>query len=272
MGIKKILIAVTTYPLPSRSYDELVCTAGILEDGSWIRIYPVPLSFLNQVKRDTGFKKYTWVEMDVEERSDDFRPESFSPKNYDINIIESIGTDDYWRERKELCLKNLYTNKSKLIEDSKSPTNVSLAAFKPSEIIGFEVEDDEEEWKDEWKELRKQTDLFAEIESDPEKLIPKVPFKFYYVFLDDQGVRSRLMIEDWEIFQLYWNCLKQTNGNKKGAVDLVYKKYFETFKNQNEIYLFLGTTMQWHRRRATNPFVIIGVFYPKIKKQFTLDF
>ena len=43
----RVLITVTTYPLPSRSHDELVCTAGILEDGSWIRIYPVPFKFLS---------------------------------------------------------------------------------------------------------------------------------------------------------------------------------------------------------------------------------
>jgi len=43
---KKVLITVKAYPQPSRSYDELVCTAGILEDGSWIRIYPVPFKFI----------------------------------------------------------------------------------------------------------------------------------------------------------------------------------------------------------------------------------
>ena len=46
MAKQKVLIAVTTYPMPSRSHDELVCTAGLLENGQWIRIYPVPLSFL----------------------------------------------------------------------------------------------------------------------------------------------------------------------------------------------------------------------------------
>ncbi|MYB37591.1 MAG: hypothetical protein F4Y26_09450 [Gammaproteobacteria bacterium] len=39
----RVLITVKTYPLPSQSYDELVCTAGVLEDGSWVRIYPVPM-------------------------------------------------------------------------------------------------------------------------------------------------------------------------------------------------------------------------------------
>ena len=48
MAKTKVLITVTTYPLPSRSYDELVCTAGVLENGDWIRIYPVPLHFLQE--------------------------------------------------------------------------------------------------------------------------------------------------------------------------------------------------------------------------------
>lgn len=270
MPIKKILITVTTYPLPSRSYDELVCTAGILEDGSWIRIYPVPLSFLNQVKRDIGFKKYTWIELDVKQRTDDFRPESYSPNNYKISILDTLDTKYQWKERKSFCLKNVYTNKAKLLNDSLHPTNISLATFKPSKIIDFLIEEDEREWKDEWKELRKQTDLFADIDSDPEKLIPKVPYKFYYLFEDDKGIRSKLMIEDWEIFELYKNCLKRTNDEKE-AIKQVKEKYFDTFIEKNDIYFFLGTTLQWHRRRSYNPFVIIGVFYPLKEKQFSLD-
>lgn len=272
MAIKKILITVTTYPLPSRSYDELVCTAGFLEDGTWIRIYPIPLSWLNQIKKDVGFKKYTWIELDLKERNDDFRPESHSPLSYNVKIISSpLDTKNYWRERKKICLKNVYYNKFKLLEDSKNPKNISLATFKPSKITDFIVEQDERDWKNEWKELRKQTDLFAEIESDPEKLIPKVPYKFSYTFEDNQGVSSTLMIEDWEIFQLYWNCLKITKGDEKKAISLVEKKYFNEFTKANDIYLFLGTTMQWHRRRAPNPFVIIGVFYPKKEEQLSLN-
>jgi hypothetical protein len=37
----KILITVMTYPHPSRSYSELVCTAGITENLEWVRLYPV---------------------------------------------------------------------------------------------------------------------------------------------------------------------------------------------------------------------------------------
>ncbi|MNT21565.1 hypothetical protein D3C72_1569070 [compost metagenome] len=78
------------------------------------------------------------------------------------------------------------------------------------------------------------------------------------------------MIEDWEIFELYWNCLAKSNNNEKEAIEKVKNKYFDTFSNEHDIYLFLGTTMQWHRRRSNNPFVIIGIFYPKIKSQYSL--
>ncbi|MBP6977541.1 MAG: hypothetical protein KBB71_04420 [Lentimicrobiaceae bacterium] len=274
MAREKVLITVTTYPLPSRSYDELVCTAGILENGDWIRIYPVPLSFLFDLKGSGKIKKikYTWIELDLIKRTDDFRPESHSPLNYDFKDIiigETIGTEGNWSLRKELCLTNVYTNKSKLLEDSKAPKNISLATFKPAEIFGLDIEEDKREWKDVWLELRKQSDLFATIKPI-EKLIPKLPYKFYYRFTDDSGDVSRLMIEDWEIGALYWNCLRNAGGDDTLALDKVREQYEANFIHYKDIFLFLGTTKEWHRRRATNPFVITGVFYPKIKFQNSL--
>jgi len=37
MAQTKILITVKTYPTLSEKYDELVCTAGFREDGSWTK-------------------------------------------------------------------------------------------------------------------------------------------------------------------------------------------------------------------------------------------
>lgn len=270
----KVLVAVTTYPLPSRSYDELVCTAGFLEDGSWIRIYPVPLKFLQGFKEKgkmTSFK-YHWIEIDLVRRKDDFRPESYSPIDFtfsDVVPIRKIDTKSNWAERKFFCLKDIYTNKFKLIEASKAPYNKSLVTFKPTKILEFEIERDEREWKDEWKELRKQGDLF-DANKNPEIQIPKLPYKFFYRFLDDEGVESRLMIEDWEIGALYWNCLKNSENDENRALEKVKEKYGNEFVNEKDLYLFLGTTKEWHLRRGKNPFVIIGVFYPKRDSQYSL--
>lgn len=275
MAKKKVLITVATYPLPSRSYDELVCTAGILETGEWIRIYPVPLKFLTGLRKNGKIEsfKYNWIELDLNKRNDDFRPESHSPINYDfkdIQVLGKIDTKNNWAERKRYCTPIVYTNLSQLIEDSKAPKNVSLATFKPTKILGFVVEAEENrEWKDEWKELRKQGDLFDQ-DRNPEITIPKLPYKFYYRFADDSGKESRLMIEDWEIGALYWNCLRSTEGNEAEALKKVREKYEQEFIKEKEIYLFLGTTREWHMRRAKNPFVIIGVFYPKKEIQTSL--
>lgn len=270
----KVLITVTTYPQPSRSHDELVCTAGILENGDWIRIYPVPLSFLIDLKGtgQVNNVKYTWMELELRRRTDDFRPESHSPINYDFRdlvLAERLDTKSNWLKRKEYVLKNVYTNIPALIEKSKAPTNVSLATFKPQSIIRLEWETDSREWKDEWKDLRKQGDLFAG-DKDPEILIPKLPYKFFYVFTDDTGKERRLMIEDWEIGALYWNCVREAEGNEVVALQKVKDQYEHNFKNNKDIYFFLGTTRQWHMRRAKNPFVIIGVFYPKKELQGSL--
>lgn len=276
MAKTKVLITVTTYPLPSRSYDELVCTAGVLEDGKWIRIYPVPLKFLTGLRKDGKIEtfKYNWIELDLKKRTDDFRPESHSPIDYSFANLETygkIGTESNWAERKKYCLANVFTNKTKLLEASKDPSNVSLATFKPSKFVSFDIEEDEREWKNEWKELRKQGDLF-DTDKSPEIQIPKLPYKFSYTFLDDEGVSSSLMIEDWEISSLYWNCLKSAEGDEAKALVKVREKYEQEFFNEKDIYLFLGTTKEWHMRRGKNPFLIIGVFYPKKETQTSLSF
>ena len=83
MALTKILITVKTYPAISTKYDELVCTAGFLEDGSWIRIYPI--QFRNKPYTEQ-YKKYQWIELDIVKNDSDFRPESFRPVSIDTPV------------------------------------------------------------------------------------------------------------------------------------------------------------------------------------------
>lgn len=62
MSRKKILITVKAYPTLSETYGELVCTAGLREDGSWIRIYPAPFRRLGEFKK---YEKYRFIEVTV---------------------------------------------------------------------------------------------------------------------------------------------------------------------------------------------------------------
>ena len=220
-------------------------------------------------------RKYTWVDLDLERRTDDFRPESHSPRNHDLSTIvigEHLGTDRTWAERKKHCLRNVYTDMTRLIADSQAPTNVSLATFKPTKIHGLVIEQEDRDWKPVWTQIRQQLDMFAEgAQTEAKAMIPKLPYKFSYRFEDANGKVSTLMIEDWEIGQLYWNCLRRADGEEQVALQKVREKYEGTFLKKHDIHLFLGTTQKFHAMRAPNPFVIIGVFYPLREDQTKLD-
>ena len=92
--------------------------------------------------------------------------------------------------------------------------------------------------------------------------VDKIPYKFKYQFEDNEGRESTMSIEDWEIGALYRKCLDRAEGDKDVAIAKVREKYEKDFLSNKDITLFLGTTLEHHRRRHSNPFTIIGVFYP----------
>jgi hypothetical protein len=266
----QVLISVKTYPLPSNKYDELVCTAGFLLDGRWIRLYPIPFRALPYGEQ---YKKYHWVTLDLVKNADDFRPESYRPKrglDEHIKIGERIGTENNWARRKEYVLKEVYTSISDLVVLAKGPERKSLATLKPREIIDVVIEDDEREWKKEWSAQLRQYNLFdldEQGQGKERKVLPKIPYKFSYKFLSDGDTNPRkLMIEDWELGALYWNCLRNSGGDENEAKRQVKKKFFDELCFQKDLYLFLGTTKQY-QLVSPDPFIVIGVFYPPLPKE-----
>ena len=213
MAKERILIAVKTYPVLSREYTELACTAGFREDGSWVRIYPIPFRLLDATSQ---FKKYQWIELDLEKRSKDSRPESYNPKDRDdIRLLERIGTERNWAERKKIILEKntIHTNLTALIAQAHQDT-LSLAIFKPTEILDVIVKATDREWDksklEDVKHHLQQGKLFDDTANEGFKITRKLPYKFSYRFKDDEGKESTMMIEDWEIGALFWNCVKKT--------------------------------------------------------------
>ena len=274
----KLLITVKAYPALSKKYNETVCTAGITEEGKWIRIYPIPF---RQLDYKNQFRKYEWVELDLERNTSDFRPESYRPHNLFLKDLISLGTikpdGNAWVERRKFVLKNVYTNLELLINEAKDKNNcTSLAVFKPARILDFTYEPTDREWKKEkldyLKSKKLQLNLFDnENEDDISgfEVVNKLPYKFSFSFEDDSGKSSKLMIEDWETGMLYWNSLITHKGNEKKACEDVKKKYFNDFAKTKDYYFFLGTT-KLHHFVAPNPFVIIGDFRPKHINQESL--
>ena len=272
MAKERVLITVKTYPTLSHNHVELVCTAGFREDGTWVRIYPVPFDCWGGNSNSPSGRGWS----PLNRRTKDHRPESYSPADRnDILIHETIDTADGWRERKEWALNKgeVWTDLTALIAAGKRD-EVSLATFRPAKMIGFEwAKTSEPEWRPEKlsaieNQLRQQDFLDAATVREDFKPVRKLPYDFFYRFQDESGRESRMRILDWEIGMLYWNCLEKAEGSEGRALEKVRQRY-ETEFFSKDCYLFLGTTYEWHDR-APNPWVIIGVFPPPQRKQLDL--
>lgn len=261
MARERVLITVKTYPTLSRKYGETVCTAGVREDGSWIRIYPVPFRRLNEKEQ---YSKFDWIEADFVPAPNDPRPETRHPVDPTKLIpVDHINTDANWRERRRLILNTakVYTRLEDVIAGAKANT-MSLAVFKPTKIRGFIWEEDDREWDpakvEEMRNKARQGVLFEEEAWRQNfNLIPKLPYNFSYRFEDADGRASEMQVLDWEAGALYWNCLRRYDSEQT-ALEKVREKYLDHF-NQTDLHFFLGTTQEFHFR-APNPWVIVGVF------------
>ena len=260
---ERVYILVKTYPAISKKYNELVCTAGILENGEWIRLYPIPFRIL---KEDQKFPKFSWIEVEIERNTEDFRPETYRPNLNSICVDPRPDKVD-WKKRNDVIFKrtSVYRDLEKLLQD-KSEKSISLAIFKPKRILDLVVKKTSREWDlqklETLREKAAQLDLFMTPEEVQAEfsVVPKVPYEFSYKFEDEKGKISTLMISDWEIGMLYFNCLKWTNNDEPEAVKQVKTKYLDFFSTR-DVYLFLGTTKGYHNI-SDNPFIIIGVYYP----------
>jgi hypothetical protein len=262
----KVLMTVKTYPRPTPTYEEIVCSAGILETGQWIRIYPIPF---RELPSGSQFKKFSWIQLDLVKNDRDFRRESYKPKRMfeeKITTMDHIGTRGEWLERKRLVLQEIFTSMQELI-DLAYDEDKSLATMRPLEITGFAIEEESErDWD---KNLTRQLNQMKLFETTPDgigekkSIVKKLPYRYYYQFVTEgDSFPRKLQIFDWEISALFWNCLDKSGGDENNANELVRHKYFDEFVNTKDLYLFLGTTYTHHKKKADNPFTIIGVFAP----------
>lgn len=261
MKRERVLITVKTYPTLSKKYGETVCTAGVREDGSWVRLYPVPFRRLEEAEQ---YKKFDWVECDVVKARNDPRPESHNPTDLNqLHEVGHIGTEDNWRERRQLLLQTctVHDRLDTVIQGAKA-NEMSLAVFRPTKIKDFIWEKEDRDWDPKrlaaMRNSSNQGELFAEDQwRNAFKIIPKLPYSFSYRFEDADGTTSTLQILDWEIGALFWNCMRRHGQDETIALEKVRQKYVNQFF-QKDLHFFLGTTQSFHFV-GPNPWVIIGV-------------
>lgn len=248
----KVLITVMTYPLPSRGYQELICTAGISESGEWVRLYPIDYRYRPSNQQ---FRKYQWVELDLVLRGagNDNRKESRRPLLESLRILgDPLPTANGWAARRAIIdpLPHLTLNQYKRRYETE---RVSLGIVRPTRILDLKITPASQEWKPEWQVLFDQLKLFG----DPQKPLRKIPYKFSYIFECEDSTQSHsAMIEDWELGVLF---LKEVDrlGSEQSAAESVKNKFFgQLCAPQNDTRFFMGTRFPY------NTWMVLGVFYP----------
>ena len=272
MAKERVLITVKTYPVLSAKYAELVCTAGINQDGEWRRLYPIQFRQLADEKK---YRKYQWIEAELGSADQgpkpDKRPESRKVVQDSIQLIGeplTTGKRDWAERRREFIDKvEIHEDLVALTEKAKN-NEISLALFKPTEWIGFAPKRSSRiDWNPDVikriENMEKQQNLFKsedQLRKDFNR-VPKLPYDFQYSFRDSTGKKFNRMITDWEIGALYSRYSKRTNNGESEALEKVKQKYWDEFicSGKYSPLLILGTVEEHQRRKLHNQFLIIGV-------------
>lgn len=250
---QRILITVKTYPLPSTtSLREMVCTAGVREDGSFIRLYPIDYRYRPYWQ---WYKKYQWVEAVIQKNKKDYRPETFElVKGASLQPIgQPISTARNWAERRKFVLaQGVQTMCGLQVLDD---TQRSLGIIRPRVVSDLAIEETDRQWKPAWEALFKQLSLWG----PGQKPLEKVPYKFFYVFTcEHDGCKGhRMMIEDWEVGQLY-RAMRDKHGSEQIAVSKVRDKLLGQICAPGiDTHFFVGTVI------GHGTWIILGTFWPK---------
>ncbi len=247
---KRVLILVRTYPSPARKSIEASCTAGVTDDGGWIRLFPIPYRLM---AAENQFSKWQWITTDAVKATSDARPESYKLNSETIKGGEKLGTADGWRARRDVLKPLIRPSMCQIKREQDANGAPTLGVFRPGRIKRLILEDDDPGWSPDQLAILGQDDLF---QKTPAQKLDKIPFKFKYQFVcDDAQCKGHTMsCTDWEMAQAY-RAWRRTYGDRW---EEPFRQRFEAeMMNKYDTHFFVGTVHQ----HPLN-WIIVGLFYP----------
>ncbi|MFZ3342963.1 MAG: hypothetical protein WA213_18925 [Terriglobales bacterium] len=257
----KVLIWGKTYPELSKKYIETVCTAGVLESGKPVRLYPITYRYLD----DEQFRLYQWITAGLVKNPNDARPESYKIDCDSIILGETLpATADEWGKRGEFMFKDKTWQFGSVddLQQAQKKDRTFIGIVAPREIMKVEAADRSEE--DARSFDQKFDDLKRSVEAERaqiqmfEDAIPPEMKKLEFL-------RSRVMVS-WlckgkncsghRMQVLDWGlCELQRREGSEAAVNRM--KELCNLKNY-DLKFFLGNLFQY-----PTSFLIVGMWYPK---------
>lgn len=235
---ERLLIAVRTYPTPSKNYVETVCTGGITDGGEWRRLYPIPFRLL---EHDQRYRTFNIVEVELA-RSSDTRKETRKPLSTTLKVSGEV-TD--WAARWRWIDPTAFDSLAAL-----QAAEATLAPVRVGEVMDLTWESAPGEWSKKQLESYKQQMMFGDDLVPPEK----IPFKFYFHWREAAGKEHKSLCISWELLQA-WREYRKRYAEPLGV--LREKILGDTVGPSRRISFFMGNLFQ--RRHI---FVVCGWFAP----------
>jgi hypothetical protein len=246
----RLLVTIKTYPQPSIKHQETVCTAGITDDGRWVRLYPVRFRYWDEKQQ---YRLYDWIDVLARKRpaNKDKRKESYEPAG-EIAIVAHVGTEGNWVDRKRLILPHARASVEELLTRY-STDGESLGIIKPAQVTDVRVEPEAADWSPRQRAALTQQMLFGR---QPRPLV-KMPFRFSYCFRCSDGrcAGHKMQISDWGLCTLFLR-VRRSDG-EAAAIEKTQQKCWELVAEDKDAYLYLGTVY------PKPSFIVVGMFYPK---------
>ncbi|WP_221762249.1 hypothetical protein [Nonomuraea sp. WAC 01424] len=252
----RLLITVKAAPNPSATYGETVCVAALRLDigkEGWVRLYPINYRELDQPNK---FKKYDIITLDARPNRSDRRPESWRPV---VATVTKQGHLPTWNRRLPYVREHVRGTMCGLLEAVRTrPPGRSLAAIRPREVTGFDIEPHPGWTSDERAKIDRyvsQLDLF---ESAPRTALQAPRFKAWYRYRCHEarcsGHRQGLL--DWELVALQRNL---TGLDDREAMEALRQRWLsEICAPSNDVVFYVG-----NQAKREHVFSVLGVFYPR---------
>ena len=259
---KRILVVVKAAPEPSKKYGDCICTAGITDEGEWMRLYPVPLGLF---RRGKGFRKFDWIEVDCKSASDEEklgRKESYKIRAETLRVVDrtlSRSTKVDWAGRNAI----LDPHRSASIEDltqAYDADRTSLGMIRVGELIDFYKTRDLTDAERETHHAKQMT--FGQLNGDavrlrPEWILKQIPHIFKYRFRCEPNTcpSHDITCEDWELFEAYRKW-PETYGTEDRTFEKIKDRFFIKFKAERDLHFFMGMYSMYPS------WMIVGLYYP----------
>lgn len=259
---KRVLIWGKTYPELSAKYIETVCTGGVLEDGTAIRLYPVPLRYLG-----TGaqYALYDWIDVPILKSTSDPRPESHKVDAENIRQVGHVDPDRHgWRARSHFIFKDPEWQFESVaaLKAAEAKTGRSMGIVTPGVVEDVRLVRKPtgagEEYEKKMAEVQGQTDFFTpeykELEFLPYDL--KLRWRCAEQCAECRNRPHDMKALDWGLLELArregWPAAQSRLETISDMGEYDFKLYMGNFRLRRHI------------------FGIIGMWYPKIPEQQSL--